>query len=356
MQAAGTRKRGRASIEETARQADVSPEAAHQLVAILENVRQGYLDALPIAAAIIAAGDSEPIIDCANDHFRFIAEWDERLGDRHIAQVPILRSGPIGTRLAAFLTGGEAAHQFETADGRSIGGRHFMVRFARLKVLPGQPQRCLVTLIDKTAQVETEKSLRSEMLRDSLTGLPNRFAFNEKVEAVLADPQFREGGYAVLAVDMTRFSRVNECMGAMAGDELLITFARRLVSALRPSDVLARTSGDEFGILMRLDRGLGRRAARRRAHQGGADPAVPPLRARDQGRLRDRLRDPEPGRGERRRGVPQRPVRAQERQADGHHPDLRAGPGRGGRAAASAWRPNCAARSRPTASPSPTSR
>jgi diguanylate cyclase (GGDEF)-like protein len=56
---------------------------------------------------------------------------------------------------------------------------------------------------------------------------------------------------------MTRFSRVNECMGAMAGDELLITFARRLVSALRPSDVLARTSGDEFGILMRLDRGPG---------------------------------------------------------------------------------------------------
>jgi diguanylate cyclase (GGDEF)-like protein len=122
-------------------------------------------------------------------------------------------------------------------------------------MIPGQPLRCLISLIDKTAQIETEKSLRTEMLRDSLTGLPNRFAFNEKVEAVLADPGFREGGYAVLAVDMTRFSRVNECMGAMAGDELLITFARRLVSALRPSDVLARTSGDEFGILMRLDRG-----------------------------------------------------------------------------------------------------
>ena len=55
---------------------------------------------------------------------------------------------------------------------------------------------------------------------------------------------------------MTRFSRVNECMGAIAGDELLITFARRLVSALRPSDMLARISGDEFGVLLRLDRGL----------------------------------------------------------------------------------------------------
>ncbi|HEV2817782.1 MAG TPA: EAL domain-containing protein [Allosphingosinicella sp.] len=257
MPATGTRKHTNASIEETARNADVSPEAAHQLAAILENVRQGYLDALPIAAAIITAGEGEATIECANDHFRFVAEWDERLGDRNIRHVPILRSGPIGTRLAAFLTGGETAHQFETADGRSIGGRHFTVRFAQLKVLSGQPRRYLITLIDKTAQVETEKSLRSEMLRDTLTGLPNRFAFNEKVEAVLADPQFREGSYGVLAVDMTRFSRVNECMGAMAGDELLITFARRLVSALRPSDVLARTSGDEFGILMRLDRGPG---------------------------------------------------------------------------------------------------
>ncbi len=103
----------------------------------------------------------------------------------------MLRSGPIGTRLAAFLKKDDPAFQFDTADGRSIGGRHFTVRFARLTVLPGQPDRCLISLIDKTAQVETERSLRSEMLRDTLTGLPNRFAFNEKVEAVLADPGLR---------------------------------------------------------------------------------------------------------------------------------------------------------------------
>ena len=256
MQSAAKSRRGRASQLNVAVAADVPTAFVSQVTTILETVRQGYLDALPIAAAIITVGDNGPFIECANDHFRFLAEWDERLGDRHIAQVPILRSGPIGTRLAAFLDGTENAHQFETADGRSIGGRHFTVRFAQLTVLDGQPRRLLITLIDKTAQVETEKSLRSEMLRDTLTGLPNRFAFNEKVDAVLSDPSFRDGGYAVLAVDMTRFSRVNECMGALAGDELLITFARRLVSALRPTDMLARTSGDEFGILMRLDRGL----------------------------------------------------------------------------------------------------
>jgi len=256
MQAAKTRGRGKSPTEKTVPYAGVPEALAPQFADLLETVRQRYLDALPIAAAMLTIAD-ETFIECANDKFRFLAEWDERLGDRRISVVPILGSGPIGTRLAAFLKGDDPAFQFDTAAGRTVVGRHFTVRFARLTQVKGQPARILVSLIDKTAQVETERSLRSEMLRDSLTGLPNRFAFNERVEAVMADPGFVEGSYAVLAVDMTRFSRVNECMGALAGDELLITFARRLVSALRPTDVLARTSGDEFGILLRLDRGVG---------------------------------------------------------------------------------------------------
>src|SRR5688572_31951655 len=56
---------------------------------------------------------------------------------------------------------------------------------------------------------------------------------------------------------MLRFSRINESMGSLAGDELLITFARRLMSALRGGDVLARTGGNEFGVLVALRRGVG---------------------------------------------------------------------------------------------------
>ncbi|WP_114953359.1 putative bifunctional diguanylate cyclase/phosphodiesterase [Sphingosinicella terrae] len=255
MHAAETRGRGR-SPSGAAIEAPGRTPLSSDLDRLLGQVRQAYLDALPIAAVMITLAEDGACVECANDHFRTIAEWDERMGDRRVSHIPVLRGGPIGTRLATFIRSDDPAYQFETADGRSIAGRHFTVRFARLKRLPGHPPRLLLSMIDRTAQVETEKSLRSEMLRDSLTGLPNRFAFNEKVDAVLADPTFREGSYAVLAVDMTRFSRVNECMGALAGDELLITFARRLVSALRPSDMLARTSGDEFGILLRLDRGL----------------------------------------------------------------------------------------------------
>jgi diguanylate cyclase (GGDEF)-like protein len=255
MQAAKARARGKPAAGQSPPQGGVPPELAPQFHKVLETVRQRYLDALPIASAILTVSD-DTVIECANDPFRLVAEWDERQSERRIAEVPMLRSGPIGSRLAAFLKGNEAALQFDTADGRTIAGRHFTVRFARLTLLPGQPSRCMISLIDKTAQVETERSLRAEMLRDSLTGLPNRTAFNEEVEAVLEDPGFQPGSHAVLVVDMRRFSRVNECVGSLAGDELLITFARRLYSVLRAGDLLARTGGDEFGILMRLDRGL----------------------------------------------------------------------------------------------------
>jgi len=255
MQAA--KKRGQDEPPVSLAAAPAGPDALQpEVLRLLGKGRQVYLDALPIPAAIVTLDSSGPIIECANDAFRNVAEYDERLGDNRISKVRLLGSGPIGKRLADYIASGEPAHQFESSDGRSIGARHFLVRFARLRTVEIGPVRFLVSLIDRTAQVETEKSLRSEMLLDSLTGLPNRLAFTEEVDNVLSDPSIADGSFAVLAVDLERFSRVNECVGAIAGDELLIAFARRLVSALRPSDMLARTSGDEFGILMKLDRGM----------------------------------------------------------------------------------------------------
>ena len=66
-----------------------------EVVRVLAAGRQGYLDALPIAAALIAFEDEEPFIECANEHFRFVAEWDERMGENRVAQVPILGTGKI---------------------------------------------------------------------------------------------------------------------------------------------------------------------------------------------------------------------------------------------------------------------
>src|SRR3977135_1205640 len=82
----------------------VQPGVAQQLRALLEAVRQRYLDALPIAAAIVTL-DDDPHVECANEQFRFLAEWDERLGERRITEVPLLRGGPIAARRGACTAG-----------------------------------------------------------------------------------------------------------------------------------------------------------------------------------------------------------------------------------------------------------
>ena len=233
--------------------------AAHPAVAgqVDAAIRRDYLDALPIAAAIFRVeGQGDVTIADANDAFRMLARWDGERDGHGVNDNEFLDESGIGIAVESFLAGSETIREFEGTDGQKVGGRFYVVRIAALSSAPGQGRHCLVTLLDRTAQIETERNLRAEMLRDSLTGLLNRTAFNERVEAALENPAFQPGSLAVLVLDMNRFSRVNECVGALAGDELLITFARRLVSALRGGDVLARTGGDEFGVLMRLERGI----------------------------------------------------------------------------------------------------
>jgi hypothetical protein len=142
MPSTATRGRPGPTIEQVP--ASGGTEVAVELDRLLTATRQGYLDALPIAGAIITEQGEDIIVECANEHFRLVAEYDERIGDRRAAHIPLLRGGPIGSRFAVFVKSEDPAFQFETADGRSIGGRHFTVRFARLKALPGQPRRILV--------------------------------------------------------------------------------------------------------------------------------------------------------------------------------------------------------------------
>lgn len=104
----------------------------------------------------------------------------------------------------------------------------------------------LLAFIDRTQEVLTERNLRRELVSDSLTGLPNRAGFEELVEERMAKGTAAE--HAILLLDLSRFSRINEHIGPMAGDELIITVARRLQSSLRSGDILARTGGDEFAI------------------------------------------------------------------------------------------------------------
>jgi diguanylate cyclase (GGDEF)-like protein len=216
------------------------------------------LAALPIAAAIVGL-TSKGILKLIEHNERFdevIAQsGDEAMMSGDFRNCVHLQ---IAGLMSAFLADGAATSEMDFCDGDGIGARHYRIKLAPLSrdEIRGSP-RCLVCLVDRTIEVRAERSLRAEMLRDSLTGLPNRLSFTEAVECAGALAAEKRGNdYAVLVVDMRRFSRINESMGSLAGDELLITFARRLMSALRTGDTLARTGGNEFGILVQLKRGL----------------------------------------------------------------------------------------------------
>jgi diguanylate cyclase (GGDEF)-like protein len=119
-------------------------------------------------------------------------------------------------------------------------------------VVPGAVQELqeLADAINDTAAAlrVSHRRLRQQATTDALTGLPNRKAFTEHVEALLAPGG--SGRVAVLFVDLDDFKEVNDTLGHEAGDELLQEVAARLRAGVREEGMVARLGGDEFAIVL----------------------------------------------------------------------------------------------------------
>ena len=102
-----------------------------------------------------------------------------------------------------------------------------------------------------TFRQQLQNKLLNIALHDSLTGLPNRVLFIRRLERALNRAQLEtDFKFAVLFLDCDRFKLVNDSLGHLVGDELLIAIANRLEQSLLPVDTLARLGGDEFGIIL----------------------------------------------------------------------------------------------------------
>ncbi|MBD2594778.1 EAL domain-containing protein [Nostoc spongiaeforme FACHB-130] len=98
---------------------------------------------------------------------------------------------------------------------------------------------------------QLQDKLLDIVLHDALTGLPNRVLFLRQLSKALnLAREDKNYHFAILYLDCDRFKVVNDSLGHLVGDELLIAIARRLQSCLNPGDTLARLGGDEFGILL----------------------------------------------------------------------------------------------------------
>lgn len=94
----------------------------------------------------------------------------------------------------------------------------------------------------------TEQQVKHLAYCDSLTGLPNRIAFTNRLQQELAYAKRNHNQLAVMFIDVDHFKDVNDNLGHAAGDELLILLAKRVSTCLRGEDTLARLGGDEFVI------------------------------------------------------------------------------------------------------------
>jgi diguanylate cyclase (GGDEF)-like protein len=103
---------------------------------------------------------------------------------------------------------------------------------------------------DLTPLREAQSKIQLLASYDSLTGLPNRALFADRLKQMLAHAQRHNRGFAVMFMDLDHFKEVNDSLGHQVGDELLKSIAQRLLGALRSEDTVARMGGDEFVLLM----------------------------------------------------------------------------------------------------------
>jgi diguanylate cyclase (GGDEF)-like protein/PAS domain S-box-containing protein len=103
---------------------------------------------------------------------------------------------------------------------------------------------------DISERRRAEEQIEYQAYRDSLTGLPNRLLFRDRLTIALAHAKRQESAVAVMFLDLDRFKYVNDTLGHSLGDELLRIIAMRLKSVLREGDTIARMGGDEFTVLL----------------------------------------------------------------------------------------------------------
>ena len=100
-----------------------------------------------------------------------------------------------------------------------------------------------------TAHEAYEVELSNQALHDPLTGLPNRTLLEERLRHSLQQASRSKHSVAVMFLDLDRFKLINDALGHVAGDQVLVATAARLAGILRPGDTLARFGGDEFVIV-----------------------------------------------------------------------------------------------------------
>ena len=170
--------------------------------------------------------------------------------DKFMAMIPIPERGKLQDILENALTTGEG-FEYETRLIRPDGTVRLLQAAGRLMTdQEGQAGRLVGTVQDITERKQLEEKVTHQAFHDSLTGLPDRALFIDRVEHARARQARDVSALGVLFVDLDDFKTVNDTKGHLAGDALLQKIGQRIAQVLRSADTIARLGGDEFAVLL----------------------------------------------------------------------------------------------------------
>lgn len=152
-------------------------------------------------------------------------------------------------RLQAVMAGRESVtqeHRLQLADGSP---RYIEFRAHNFFDLIHQRNIVIGTIYDVTGRRVQSQALEQMASFDSLTGLPNRWSLQRKLEETVAKASRENSRFCLALLDLDGFKEVNDTLGHYAGDQLLNLLKPRLESVIRPGDFVARLGGDEFAFV-----------------------------------------------------------------------------------------------------------
>jgi diguanylate cyclase (GGDEF)-like protein/PAS domain S-box-containing protein len=141
----------------------------------------------------------------------------------------------------------EIEKRFCRKDGQLVWGH---VAAALQRGPDGEPQYAISMVENITERKEAERQIAYLAYHDELTGLANRSRFQEELEAAIARARRLDLAVGVIFMDLDNFKLVNDSLGHVAGDDLLVQLSARLMALTRETDMVARQSGDEFLLLL----------------------------------------------------------------------------------------------------------